>query len=134
RAPRSPLFPYTTLFRSLDARLGIAADVAAFERAFADAVTVWQRDEALHAEPLDLAMRYAAWAAHTPAGRATHRDGVLFRAPRKLDPMKLVPIVPVKHAGVAAFTLDEHHHRERAGFALTDPGTDLIGGLDQAHY
>ena len=38
------------------------------------------------------ALRYAAWASHTAEGRAAHKGGVLFRAPRKLDYMKLVPV------------------------------------------
>ena len=45
-----------------------------------------------------LAARYAAWALHTPAGRAAHKGGVLFRAPRKLDYMKLVPLEAVPYA------------------------------------
>ncbi|HEY8242098.1 MAG TPA: FAD-dependent oxidoreductase [Casimicrobiaceae bacterium] len=134
KADAAATFDAAALRSALEARIGAPIVGRRHEVAFADAVTAWLKDETANAESLDLAMRYAAWAAHTPAGRSTHRDGVLFRAPRKLDPMKLVPIVPVKHAGVTAFTLDEHHHRERAGFALTDPGTDLIGGLDQAHY
>ena len=38
------------------------------ELAFANAVTAWQQDEAGSAAALDTAMRYAAWAAHTPTG------------------------------------------------------------------
>ena len=45
-------------------------------------------------------MRYAAWAAHTPEGRAAHRGGVLFRAPRKLDYMQLVPLESTHVNGV----------------------------------
>ncbi|HET9337939.1 MAG TPA: FAD-dependent oxidoreductase, partial [Casimicrobiaceae bacterium] len=127
-------FDGPALRAALEARIGAPIVGRRREIAFANAVTAWQKDESANEESLDLARRYAAWAAHTPAGRAAHRDGVLFRAPRKLDPMKLVPIVPVKHAGVTAFTLDAQHHRERQGFVLTDPGTDLVGGLDQAHY
>jgi len=120
---------------ALDERLGPSADVPAFERAFAAAVTAWQQDEAAHADALDLAMRYAAWAAHTPEGRAAHRGGVLFRAPRKLDPLHLVPVQVVDAGGVPALALGEGHAlRRREGFALTDRGTDLVGGLDQAHY
>ncbi|MEO8135783.1 MAG: pyridine nucleotide-disulfide oxidoreductase, partial [Betaproteobacteria bacterium] len=105
------------------------------ELAFATAVTAWQADEPAHADALDLALRYAAWAAHTPAGRAAHRGGVLFRAPRKLDYMKLVPIEAEPLGGVSALKQPSGHAlRERDGFALTDHGTDLVGGLDQAHY
>ncbi|HVJ75378.1 MAG TPA: FAD-dependent oxidoreductase, partial [Casimicrobiaceae bacterium] len=134
KADAAATFDGPALRAALEARIGAPIVGRHHELAFANAVAAWLKDEAGNADALDLALRYAAWAAHTPAGRAAHRDGVLFRAPRKLDPMKLVPIVPVKRAGVTAFTLDAHHHRERAGFALTDPGTDLVGGLDQAHY
>jgi hypothetical protein len=134
KADAAATFDGPALRTQLEARIGAPIVGRRHESAFANAVTAWLEDETANAEALDLAMRYAAWASHTPAGRAAHRDGVLFRAPRKLDPMKLVPIVPVKHAGVTAFTLEAQHHRERSGFALTDPGTDLIGGLDQAHY
>ena len=118
----------------LEALIGAPIVGRGNEIAFANALTAWQKDEAGHAEALDLALRYAAWAAQTPEGRAAHRDGVLFRAPRKLDPMKLVPLVPVKRGEVTAFTLPGDHARERGGFALTDAGTDLVGALDQAHY
>src|SRR5687768_14233140 len=54
------------------------------ELEFARKVTEWQQDEAAHAPKLELAARYAAWAATTPEGKARHRQGVLFKAPRKL--------------------------------------------------
>jgi NADPH-dependent glutamate synthase beta subunit-like oxidoreductase/NAD(P)H-flavin reductase len=105
------------------------------ELGFAQAVTRWLADEASYAAELDVALRYAAWASHTPAGRTAHRGGVLFRAPRKLDYMKLVPVEAETRHGVSSWKLDAHHPlRERDGFALTDPGTDLVGALDQAHY
>jgi NADPH-dependent glutamate synthase beta subunit-like oxidoreductase/NAD(P)H-flavin reductase len=87
---------------------------------FARRVTDWLADEKRFEKELEAAARYAAWAATTPEGKAMHRHGVLFKAPHKLDFMKLIP-VPV-----------ETRHRE--GFALTDPGTDLRGALDEANY
>ncbi|MEO8487909.1 MAG: FAD-dependent oxidoreductase, partial [Betaproteobacteria bacterium] len=134
KADLAATFDGPALRAALEFRIGAPIVGRHHELAFANAVVAWQKDGAANAESLDLATRYAAWAAHAPAGRSAHRDGVLFRAPRRIDAMKLVPIVPVRHAGVTAFTLDESHARERAGFALTDPGTDLVGGLDQAHY
>ncbi|MCC6194867.1 MAG: FAD-dependent oxidoreductase [Burkholderiales bacterium] len=105
------------------------------ESGFAQAVTRWQTDEAAHANILDVALRYAAWASHTPAGRTAHRRGVLFRAPRKLDYLRLVPVEAQTRQGVPALKLaSDHPLRQRDGFALTDPGTDLVGSLDQAHY
>jgi len=86
---------------------------------FARQVTEWQKDEAANAAQLEAAARYAAWAATTPEGKARHKAGVLFKAPHKLDFMKLIPHTEL---------------RQRDGFKLTDPGTDLTGALDQANY
>ncbi len=86
---------------------------------FARQVTAWLKDESANSENLERAARYAAWATLTPEGKEKHRHGVLFKAPRKLDYMKLIPHTEL---------------RQREGFALTDPGTDLVGALDQANY
>ena len=99
---------------------------------FARKVTTWLADEPAHAQELELAARYAAWAVNTPAGKARHAQGVLFKAPRKLDFMRLVPVHTETSRGFAEHHLD--HLRQRAGFALTDPGTDLVGALDEANY
>jgi len=102
------------------------------ELAFARHVTEWLKDEAANAAHLALAARYAAWAAGTPAGREKHRGGVLFKAPRKLDFMRLVPVHTDASHGYARHAAA--HLRRRDGFALTDPGTDLVGALDEANY
>jgi NADPH-dependent glutamate synthase beta subunit-like oxidoreductase/NAD(P)H-flavin reductase len=102
------------------------------ELAFAQRITEWQQDEAANAAKLELAARYAAWAAGTPEGREKHRHGVLFKTPRKLDYLRLVPVRTDDSQGYARHSLD--HLRRREGFALTDPGTDLVGALDEAHY
>src|SRR5579862_6542890 len=104
------------------------------ELTFAQHVTRWQADEAAHAAQLDLALRYAAWAVHAPAGKTMHRPGVLFKVPHKLDYQHLVPLVTDAAAGYTAFATDPAHVRRRAGFKLTDHGTDLVGALDQANY
>jgi NADPH-dependent glutamate synthase beta subunit-like oxidoreductase/NAD(P)H-flavin reductase len=102
------------------------------EAAFARAVAGWQADEAANAALLDTALRYCAWAAHTPAGQAAHAGDVLFRAPHKLDPMRLVPVQTEQRDGITRHRLS--HLRRREGFSLTDAGTDLKGALDQANY
>jgi NADPH-dependent glutamate synthase beta subunit-like oxidoreductase/NAD(P)H-flavin reductase len=104
------------------------------ELAFARHVLAWQRDESAHAEALDLALQYAAWAAHSRAGQEKHRAGVLFKAPHKLDPQRLVHAVTESTSGYTRHRLPAERLRRREGFALTDPGTDLTGALDQAHY
>src|SRR3954453_13502197 len=102
------------------------------ELEFARKVTEWQQDEAANADKLELAARYAAWAATTPEGKAKHRHGVLFKAPRKLDYMRLVPVHTTNEKGFSEHRLE--HLRERQGFELTDRGTDLVGALDEANY
>jgi NADPH-dependent glutamate synthase beta subunit-like oxidoreductase/NAD(P)H-flavin reductase len=104
------------------------------ELEYAKHVLRWQQDEAANAEALELALNYAAWAALSSAGREKHRAGVLFKAPHKLDPQRLVPVVTDEAAGYPSHRLPEEKLRRREGFALTDPGTDLVGALDQAHY
>ena len=104
------------------------------ELAFATAVTAWQADEAANADALAIALQYAAWAAQTPGGKAAHKGGVLFRLPRKLDYLKLVPLATETRHDVHTFVTAPEHLRRREGFALTDSGTDIVGGLAEAHY
>ncbi|HEX6317917.1 MAG TPA: FAD-dependent oxidoreductase [Burkholderiales bacterium] len=99
---------------------------------FARRVTKWLKDEAANAHELEAAARYAAWAATTPEGKAKHREGVLFKAPRKLDYMRLVPVDT--HTGNGFLRHGLSRQRSREGFALTDSGTDLTGALDEANY
>jgi len=104
------------------------------ELAFAQHVTRWQQDETAHASELDCALRYAAWAALTPAGQAFHAAGVLFKAPHKLDSQHLVPLVADTSAGYTAYTAPAGRLRRREGFKLSDQGSDLVGALDEASY
>jgi NADPH-dependent glutamate synthase beta subunit-like oxidoreductase/NAD(P)H-flavin reductase len=101
------------------------------ELQFAKAVAGWMKDEAGNAQKLELAARYAAWAATTAEGKKKHRGGVLFKTPKKLDFMRLIPVHTTKN-GFQQHTSE--HLRHRAGFQLTDPGTDLAGALDEANY
>ncbi|HUP95388.1 MAG TPA: FAD-dependent oxidoreductase [Burkholderiales bacterium] len=104
------------------------------ELSFAQHVTRWQQDEAGNRAGLELALQYAAWAALSVAGKRKHEKGVLFKAPHKLDPQRLVPTVIDESAGYPAHRLPDEKLRRRLGFSLTDAGTDLTGALDEAHY
>ncbi len=104
------------------------------QRRFAERVMAWLDDEAANAEAIDLAMRYAAWALFSEAGRHRHRHDVLFRVPAKLDYQDLVPSESVVEHGTAMRRAPRERLEPRDGFALTDPGTDLVGALDEAHY
>src|SRR5438445_7425913 len=102
------------------------------ELQFAKKLSEWLQNEAAHAEQLEAAARYAAWATTTPEGREKHRAGVLFKAARKLEYMRLVPVYTEAKNGFPEHSLQ--HLRHRDGFKLTDAGTDLAGALDEANY
>ncbi len=105
------------------------------ELSFANHVENWSTDETAHAEALDKALRYAAWALHTPAGRERHRAGLLFKQVAKIDPYRMLSHARQTDAdGVTAFNISPDHIRRRDAFHLTDQGTDLAGALDQANY
>ena len=104
------------------------------ELRFAERIDAWMKAEAEHAAALDLAARYAAWAAHTPQGQRRHKGGVLFKLPRKIDPHHLIAVETELVDGVAVLKLPVSHRRARDGFALTDSGADLAGALDHANY
>ncbi|HEX4780702.1 MAG TPA: pyridine nucleotide-disulfide oxidoreductase, partial [Usitatibacter sp.] len=116
------------LFAKVAELLGGAFD----ELVFAERVLEWQADEPAHAESLATLEQFAAWAAHTEEGRWRFRGGVLFKPPQRVDPMHLVPVQTDTSRGYSVHTL--HHIRRREGFALTDPGTNLAGALDEANY
>ncbi|MDP3671632.1 MAG: FAD-dependent oxidoreductase [Telluria sp.] len=105
------------------------------ELAFATAVQDWLADAAAQAEKIDVAAQYAAWAFHTPEGKAAHCDGVLFRAPHAVDDANLVPAAQAhERKAYRVFTIRPDHIRQRQGFALTDAGCELPVALDQANY
>ena len=104
------------------------------ESVFVERVSQWLEREPEFAAEIGLAARYAAWAALTPAGRAKHKKGILFKTPHKLDFARLVPVETLTDSGAAMLRLPPDHWRERRGFELTDTGMDLVGALDQAHY
>ena len=104
------------------------------ELAFARAVMGWLDDEAANGAALAVALEFAAWATLSPAGQARFGDGVVFKLPRKLDPKHLVPVESIERHGHEMLCLPADHLRRRDGFALTDPGMDLVAALDHANY
>ena len=149
----SPIYACKRLFVQRRAAKAYKPDVAAefngpaLERAVADhlqepfdqltfatKVMAWLEDEEANADALDLALRYAAWALHTPAGRRRHAHDVVFRAPAKVDTGNLVPTETVAPDGVEVECMARDRFEHRDGFGLTDFGTDLVGALDEANY
>ena len=117
---------------ALEAQLAREMGGTFSELGFAQLVTRWQQDEAAaRPGPGTRAALRRVGGAHAGGPRAASR-GMLFKAPGKLDYFHLVPLQSDDAAGFRSHRLD--HLRRREGFALTDPGTDLVGALDQANY
>jgi NADPH-dependent glutamate synthase beta subunit-like oxidoreductase/NAD(P)H-flavin reductase len=105
------------------------------ELRFAEQVKAWMEDEEEHAEALEVAVQYAAWATHSEAGKKHHRHDVLFKVPHKTTPEHLVPVeTDVVASGLPTLTYPESKWRVREGFGLTDAGLDTVGALDHANY
>ncbi|HEY2133794.1 MAG TPA: FAD-dependent oxidoreductase [Acetobacteraceae bacterium] len=121
-------FDGDALRAALEARMGQALT----EAGFATHVAAWEA--AADAAALDEALRYAAWATLTEAGRAHHAGGTLFRVPHRIDPAHLVAVETIARDGVVMLRLPEHDWRPRDGFTLTDPGMGQQQALDQMNY
>jgi NADPH-dependent glutamate synthase beta subunit-like oxidoreductase/NAD(P)H-flavin reductase len=104
------------------------------ELTFARNVMAWEKTPDQYKEQIDTALRYAAWATLTEAGRAKHGRGILFKVPHKVDPMHLVHADTIEIDGVRMLRLPQEAWRHREGFALTDPGMDVAQALDQMNY
>ena len=65
KADEAAGFDGDALRAELELRLGAPLDGLPGELAFARAVGAWGTDEAAHSADIELALRYAAWAAHT---------------------------------------------------------------------
>jgi NADPH-dependent glutamate synthase beta subunit-like oxidoreductase/NAD(P)H-flavin reductase len=126
--PDPAAFDGPALRRALELRFGKPLT----EPVFAAAVAAWESEN--NDEALDDALRYASWATLTPAGRLVHRDDTMFRVPRRIDPMHLVPVETIIRDGVTMLRLPEHDWRHRDGFALTDHGMSTQQTLDQINY
>ncbi len=108
---------------------------AVTELSFAKLVEEALGDEANHAVILDTALRYAAWALHTPSGRAKHGVGVLFQIPKKTNTDQLIHgMTHTSMHETQVIHFDVSKTRARKGFSLTDQGMDLSHALGEAHY
>ena len=102
------------------------------EAGFARHVARWEKEG--RAEPLDLALRYAAWASLTESGQVQHRGGILFRVPHRIEPRHLLPLETVVRDGVTMLRLADAEQRPRDGFSLTDTGMRTAEALAEMHY
>ncbi|MGH7057274.1 MAG: FAD-dependent oxidoreductase, partial [Acetobacteraceae bacterium] len=126
--PGAAAFDGPAIRRELEARMGEPLT----EAAFAAHVARWE--DAREAEPLDLALCYADWACLSVAGQAAHRGGILFSAPHRTEPTRLLALCTIERDGVTMLRLPEARMRARDGFALTDRGMSDAQALAEMHY
>ncbi len=104
------------------------------ELEFSKQVMNWLNDEVVNKDVLDEAAKYAAWALLSPAGKQKHKNGVLFKQPKKLDLEHLVASETELRDGVTVLRFGKSHYRAREGFKLTDDKGVMEAALDQANY
>ena len=107
---------------------------AVTEKLFADKVNQWLEDVDKYEKNIDIAAKYAAWALYTEEGKKTHKTGVLFKNPKKLDFFNLVPVETKLVNGITIQKLPDEQIHYRDGFNLTDKGSSLEQALDDANY
>lgn len=102
---------------------------------FARAAMDWLGRETECRDALFAAVRFAAWAAMTPAGKARHGRSTLFHLPEKKDPLARVPTRKTRDAEVGWLEAPaEQPIRQRDGFLLSDTGADLAAALGEVKY
>ena len=104
--------------------LGVAAELEALfnepltEASFVEHVSRWLDAEKEHESELQMAAKYAAWAALSPAGMEKHRHGVLFRVPHKLEMTNLISVMRAYEANQRVIQMQD----ERMGRAISELG------------
>ncbi|MES2252762.1 MAG: FAD-dependent oxidoreductase [Pseudomonadota bacterium] len=96
---------------------------------FAKSVESWLQDQEAHADDLDRAARFAAFAALTEIGQHRHKGSVLFNIPRPLNYQMLLTDARHDERGIYNETL-----RSRQGFDSTDDGVTRTFAIEQSRY
>jgi len=96
---------------------------------FSKTVEEWLRNQEAHADDLDRAARFAAFATLTETGQHRYKGSVLFNVPRALDYQKLLPNAKHNEYGTYSETL-----RPRQGFDSTDGGVTRALAIEQSRY
>ncbi|MFN3076098.1 MAG: FAD-dependent oxidoreductase [Alphaproteobacteria bacterium] len=124
-------FDGVALKAKVEAHIGQPFD----ELVFARSVNAWLENEAAHAEALEDASKFSAWAAYSPSAHSLREHTLLFRIPGKIDPGHLVEVEHETHLGLPCLRQPKHLGiRHRDGFNLTDQGYPRSGGLGEASY
>jgi NADPH-dependent glutamate synthase beta subunit-like oxidoreductase/NAD(P)H-flavin reductase len=114
----------------LDSRLRGNDKIDDFELELANQIAFYLTDETKYSGELEELEKYCAWALFSEEGQEKHKNGTLFKLPKKIDFENLVELETVD--GIKKSP--EHHLKNRDGFKLTDQGCNLAGALNEANY
>ncbi len=103
------------------------------EKILAGHIKIWLEGPACYQQEIEAALQYAAWALHSKEGKRRHRDGVLFKLPKKRNFSHLVNVKTETMPYGEVLTPFEDTYK-RDGFHLTDPGFSRVKALSEAYY
>ncbi len=108
------------------------------EESFSKHVMQWITEKGIDIEGCEekviFAGKYASWALNTAEGIKEHKNGVLFKQPKKLDFANLVPVETEVRDGITVANFPKSKVHQRDGFKLTDDGGSLKEALSDANY
>ncbi len=122
---------HSTLERVMDPDFRRDEDVATIELKIANKIASCLQDETRYSQELEGLEEYCVWALFSNEGKEKHKNGVLFKLPKKIDFENLVELEITKD-GIKKSP--DHHLKNRDGFKLTDQGCNLSEALSEANY
>ncbi|MFT7099507.1 MAG: NADPH-dependent glutamate synthase beta subunit-like oxidoreductase, partial [Rickettsiales bacterium] len=109
---------------------GGALEFETSEINLANKIVLCLQDEEKFQKELEDLENYCAFALYHPDGISFHKDGVLFKIPKKIDFDNLVELEEID--GVKKSRLENLKNRD--GFKLTDHGANLAEALSETSY
>ncbi len=94
----------------------------------------WLENQENHAIEIEKLVQWCTQALATPEGRQATANWVSFQIPDRVDPLNLVPTVPLENDKCGRVAAPPSEWRLRDGFKLTDPRMSAREVQDQINY
>jgi len=125
------LFVQRRVAKKYSSFLDVAPQFEHSEFELANQIALYLQDENKYCQELEELEKYCAWALYHQDGIAKHKNGILFKLPKKIDFENLVEL-EILADGIKKSP--DHHLKNRDGFKLTDQGCNLAEALNEANY
>jgi NADPH-dependent glutamate synthase beta subunit-like oxidoreductase/NAD(P)H-flavin reductase len=125
------LFVQRRVAKKYSSFLDVATQFENSELELANQIALYLQDENQYFQELEALEKYCAWALYHQDGITKHKNGVLFKLPKKIDFENLVELETTED-GIKKSP--DHHLKNRDGFKLTDQGCNLAAALSEANY